>query len=244
MSSPQLSFKRYEKKYLLDPGQYDRLRAALMPYILPGEYPQSTILSLYYDTEDFSLIRTSLEQPVYKEKLRLRAYGVPGPDDPVFVELKKKYDGVVYKRRIRLPLHLARDYLSGTYHPSDGQVVRELDFFLARYKLSPAALLCYDREALTAKDDPGVRVTFDRNIRARNVQIDPSKGDWGAPVLSPELVLMELKVPAAVPLWLAHLLSEEQIRPAHFSKYGACYQQYLAPGAKLKSIQKDVFHCA
>lgn len=244
MSSPRLDFERHEKKYLLDAEQYGRMRSALESYTQPEEYPRSTILSLYYDTVDYSLIRASLEQPVYKEKLRLRSYGIPGPDDMVFVELKKKFDGVVYKRRTALPLHLARSYLAGAYQPQDSQIVRELDFFMKRHILEPAAMLAYDREALAARDNAAVRITFDQNIRGRAVQPDLAKGDWGTPVLPPETVLMELKTPGAVPLWLAQLLSELKIYPAHFSKYGAFYQEYLVPDAKLISIRKDVFHCA
>ena len=245
MDAPQLSFMRHEKKYLLSPQQYDRLRARLEPHFAADQYGMHTILSLYYDTPDYALIRRSLERPVYKEKLRLRAYGVPGPDDRVFVELKKKFDGVVYKRRIALPLHLARDCLQGRYRPVDEPTVRELAFFLGRYPLlRPAALLCYDRVALFGREDRDLRVTFDRNIRARAVQLDLAKGDWGGPVLPPDRILMELKLPLGAPLWLARLLSEEEIFPARFSKYGAYYQEALAPLQAADPARKKVVPCA
>ena len=90
MGETRLSFKRYEKKYLLSAEQYARLMEKLREHIEPDEYFQSTVCSLYYDTADCTLIRHSIEAPVYKEKLRLRSYGVPTAEDPVFVELKKK----------------------------------------------------------------------------------------------------------------------------------------------------------
>lgn len=240
----QLDFRRHEKKYLLTPAQYETVLARLAPRMTPDCYGESTVLSLYYDTPDYALVRASLERPVYKEKLRLRAYGVPGPDDQTFVEIKKKYEGIVYKRRVALPLHEARDYLADRWHPADSQTVRELDFFQRRYQgLRPAALLCYDRTALSGAEDAALRVTFDRNVRGRCVQLDLARGDWGNPILPPETVLMELKLPESAPLWLARLLSEAGVHPAQFSKYGTYYQQALAPQRRV-NIRKDVFTCA
>lgn len=89
MKETKLTFKRYEKKYLLPAEKYRALWAELEQYLEPDRFFESTVCSLYYDWEDFRLIRNSIEGPVYKEKLRLRSYNVPGPDDPVFVELKK-----------------------------------------------------------------------------------------------------------------------------------------------------------
>ena len=98
MATYQDVFARYEKKYKLTLSQYAALRRWLQDRMEVDSYGLHTICNIYYDTPDFQLIRTSLEKPVYKEKLRLRSYGVPGGDTPVFVELKKKLDGVVYKR--------------------------------------------------------------------------------------------------------------------------------------------------
>ena len=61
----------------------------------------------------YRLIRASLEKPAYKEKLRLRSYGVTEPGGEVFLELKKKYKGIVYKRRITLPEDAAGEFIAG-----------------------------------------------------------------------------------------------------------------------------------
>ena len=157
MEDTKLTFKRYEKKYLLSAAEYEALFTRLEPYIEPDEYPASTVCSIYYDSDDFSLIRHSLERPVYKEKLRLRSYGVPGPDDPVFVELKKKYRGVVYKRRVQMSASAAEAYLAGRERPAeDGQILREIDFFLHSCPVSPKAYIACDREAWVEDHDRAV----------------------------------------------------------------------------------------
>lgn len=79
-------FQRVEQKYLLTDAQYTTLWDVLQPYMKPDAYGRSTVCSIYFDTPDRRLVRTSLEKPVYKEKLRLRTYGVPKPDSPAFDE--------------------------------------------------------------------------------------------------------------------------------------------------------------
>ncbi len=117
MGSANNLFKRIEKKYLLSGEKYELLMAALADYIEPDEYPHSTICSMYYDTPDFKLIRASIEKPLYREKLRVRSYGVPTRDSNVFVEVKKKYDGVVYKRRLKMELGELEGYLNERTEP-------------------------------------------------------------------------------------------------------------------------------
>ena len=117
MGSANNLFKRIEKKYLLSGKKYDQLMTALADYIEPDEYPHSTICSMYYDTPDFKLIRASIEKPLYREKLRIRSYGVPTRDSKVFVEVKKKYDGVVYKRRLKMELGELESYLNERTEP-------------------------------------------------------------------------------------------------------------------------------
>ena len=165
----QRCFQRYEKKYLLNPEQYQKIRAGLAPYMEADEHGRYTICNLYYDTPDFQLIRASLDKPVYKEKLRMRSYGVPADGDSVFVELKKKYRGVVYKRRISLPETDAMSWLSrGKSSPENTQISREIDYFLNFYpSLGPAGFISYRREAFYAKNQPDFRVTFDCRILFR-----------------------------------------------------------------------------
>ena len=228
MQETILTFKRYEKKYLLSARKFELLWERLREHLVPDLFHRSTVCSIYYDSDDFSLIRHSLEKPVYKEKLRLRSYNVPGPDGEVFVELKKKYKGVVYKRRVRMSAAEAERYLAGQSRPpEDGQILREIDFFLQTHEVSPKAFIACEREAWVDREEPELRITFDRNLRWRDTDLHLSSGSGGEPLLPDGEVLMEIKIPGAAPLWLAHLLSELEIFPTSFSKYGTCYRQDL-----------------
>ena len=224
----QRCFQRYEKKYLLNPEQYQKIRAGLAPYMEADEHGRYTICNLYYDTPDFQLIRTSLDKPVYKEKLRMRSYGVPADGDSVFVELKKKYKGVVYKRRTVLEAGEALDYLAGRCSPrAKDQICREIDWFLGRYHPVPQVFIAYDREALAGLEDRVLRVTFDIDLRWRDTALDLRSGDGGERITSRDQILMEIKIPGSAPVWLSRLLSENSVFSTSFSKYGVCYRENL-----------------
>ena len=218
-------FQRKEIKFLLDSRQRAALERAMTEHMKIDEYGESTICSLYYDTPDFRLIRRSLEKPAYKEKLRLRSYGTASSGGSVFVELKKKYDGIVYKRRISLPEDRAAAWLAGREtQPQDSQIAREIDWFVAFYgSLRPAMYLCYDRTAWFCPGDDNLRITFDRNIRWRTQALSLTVPPRGEQLLNPGQSLLEIKTGAGMPLWLTAALSENQIRQTSFSKYGTAY---------------------
>lgn len=239
MSEIQSCFKRYETKYLLRHEQYAAMLDGMAPYMKPDAHPRYSLSNVYYDTEHFDLIRTSLEKPVYKEKLRMRSYGVPGSRDTVFVEIKKKFDGVVYKRRITMPMQDALRYLCGARKGDGSQISHEIDWFLRFYQPVPKAFIAYDREAYAAADGGELRITFDTDLRARSNDVDLRLGDHGVPLLSDNLYLMEIKIPGAAPLWLSRLLSENGIYSTSFSKYGAYYKQYVL-GGKSAVVKKEV----
>lgn len=224
---PQLTFERVEKKYLLTPAQLDALAPMLHRHMQIDQYGRHTICNVYYDTPDYRLIRTSLQKPVYKEKLRLRSYGVPGPGDTVFVELKKKYRGVVYKRRTALELTAAERWLAGDGPAPEGQIAREIEYFQSLYRTGPAVFLAYDRAAMFGRQDPDLRLTLDENIRWRTDALALSAGDRGSPLSVQGLYLMEVKLPGVMPLWLAHGLAQVGAAPVSFSKYGCCYREFL-----------------
>ena len=230
VKATQLSFQRVEKKYLLTRQQYRMLRAALCDYIETDDYPKSTICNVYYDTPDYLLISRSLEKPVYKEKFRLRSYGVPEEDGKVFMEIKKKYDGVVYKRRVRTTELDAVNFMRGGPEPrvSNQQIMNEIEWFCRAYrKLQPGMFLAYDRYAFRAKSDPDLRITFDWNIRFRTDHMELIFGDYGESLFDEDLCVMEIKIPGAAPMWLTQILSELKIYPTSFSKYGRCYQKLM-----------------
>ena len=230
MSQPiQTCFRRYEKKYLLTRRQQAQLLAGMAPYVLPDRYGQYGICSIYYDTPDWRLTRASMEKPLYKEKLRVRSYGIPGEDGPVFVELKKKFDGVVYKRRITTEAREAAPFLAGAVPNGHGQIGPELLWFQQRYGAKPRVFIAYDRLAFAGIDDSELRITFDTNLRWRDTALDLRLGDYGAPITDPGMILMEIKLPGVCPLWLSQLLSHAEVFPTSFSKYGYCYQHHILP---------------
>ena len=230
----QMIFKRYEIKYILTKEEKDCMLKAMEPYMALDRYGRTTIRNIYYDTEDFRLIRRSLEKPAYKEKLRLRSYKNAAPDDPVFVELKKKYDSVVYKRRLVLPEKQVRTaFESGEPLPVCSQIGNEVAYFRSFYDpLVPKVFLSYEREVFYSKDGSDFRVTFDENILYRQNRLSLAANAFGSPVLDRRYTLMEIKTSGAIPLWMAHALSKRRIAKTSFSKYGAAYQDILTKKQK------------
>ncbi len=222
-------FERYEKKYLLTEETYRQVAKQLRGHMQPDRYGPSTICNVYFDTPDYRIIRRSLEKPVYKEKLRLRSYGVPQAGSCVYVELKKKYKGVVYKRRTGMTLRQAEDYLyRGGALPCPSQIGREIDWFLSFYRqVLPAMYLSYRRAAFCGREDSGLRVTFDADITWRQTALFLGRGSWGNLLLPVGTRLMEIKAPSAMPVWLARVLDAARVYPVSFSKYGAAYEQAM-----------------
>lgn len=231
-------FNRYEKKYRITDECYKRLRERLMEYMEPDAHSRNgefyTICNIYYDTVHNDLIRRSQEKPIYKEKLRLRSYGVVTPEDKVFLEIKKKYKGLVNKRRTKLKLAEAYNFVESGVIPEhqsymNAQVLRELQYFLKRMdmELRPALFLSYDRVAMFGKDNKDFRVTFDRNITTRRYDLGLHYGVYGEKLLPEDEWIMEVKIENAMPLWMTKILSEFRIYPASFSKYGTEYTNYV-----------------
>ena len=236
----QAVFKRYELKYLLTQEQKQIVLQAMEPYMRPDQYGRSTIRNLYYDTDDYRLIRRSIEKPVYKEKLRIRSYQQTGPDSKVFVELKKKYESVVYKRRIALPLKNAMQWLEQGHNSQDGsQIANEIAYFLDYYKtLHPVVFLSYEREAYTCKGGSDFRVTFDDKILCRQEELSLGAEVYGTPLLPHNTALMELKCSGGIPLWMVQVLSAQRIFKTSFSKYGTAYQTMIFPQLHCATAQK------
>lgn len=224
----QMIFQRYEFKYRLTTSQLQAVLLAAKPHIVPDEYHHSSIRNIYLDTPDFRLIRRSLEKPIYKEKLRLRSYGAAEAGDAVFVELKKKYRSVVYKRRLSLEREQAMNCVFGKAPWPNTQIGGELAYAMAFYgNLRPAVFLSYERDAYHGIQDPQLRMTFDTRILYRRQGLSLGAEPWGVPLLGPDQVLMELKVAGGLPLWLTRVLSSQGIYRTTFSKYGAAYQDIL-----------------
>lgn len=252
----QLVFKRYELKYIMTREQKARVIKAMAPYMTPDKFGKSTIRNIYFDSDDFILARHSIAKPDFKEKLRIRSYAKASENSTVFVELKRKADHLVYKRRVALPEQTAMKWTQGfagkadsvsaidcksVKEPAQTQMNREINYFLSYYgHLRPAAFIAYDRQAYKMRDcspelnsagghDQDFRVTFDENILFRDYDLSLTSDVYGERVLDEDKVLMELKCSGGIPLWMVKVLSEEGIYKTSFSKYGTAYSLYIQP---------------
>ena len=222
-------FERYELKYFLTASQKRLLQNEMKGRLSLDEYGRTTIRNIYYDTDSFRLIRDSLDHPVYKEKLRVRSYQRADLADMVFVEIKKKYEDVVYKRRVAMPKLAAENWIdSGTELHFQNQITSEIDYFIRFYEgIEAKVFLSYEREAFKGISDPEFRLTLDENVLARDTELDLGSDIWGTPLLPCNTTLMEVKIAGAMPMWLAKFLSENNVSKVSFSKYGTYYKEYL-----------------
>lgn len=227
-------FKRYELKYLLTQQQKDAVLLAMEPFMCADAYGKSTIRNLYYDTDTYRLIRASIEKPAYKEKLRVRSYRRLAPDEDAFVELKKKYQSVVYKRRISIPYAAVKTCLKNRLPlPVRCQIADEIHYFMTFYEtLEPKVFLCYDREAFYDLKNKDFRVTFDSNILCRETDLSLCSEAYGTPLLPEGMTLMEIKTSGGIPLWLTRVLTREGIYRTAFSKYGTAYCNIISKRQK------------
>ena len=230
------SFQRYEKKFMLTEAQYNLLIPILSKYMNPDKFCKHgknySIYNIYYDTKDSHIIRHSINKPYYKEKLRLRSYTIPSnPTDIVFLELKKKINGIVNKRRATLTLDEAYNFLEYGIRPKtndyiNNQVLNEIEYHLKKNPVYPTLFISYSRKAFFAKDDNDFRITFDSNILTRRDNLKLELGSFGDNLLKENNYLMEVKILGAIPVWFTKVLSDLKIYNTHFSKYGNEYMNY------------------
>lgn len=250
-------FKRKEMKYLLNAEQRTVVEECCNETMEVDDYGRSRVTSLYYDTPQWSLIERSLDKPLYKEKLRVRWYGAigedgfPEPHAQVFVELKKKFKGIVYKRRLSCSFAAARAFLGGegylsalnaypladieaqeeAYSSRSLQIASEIQAFMKRFDgLQPAMLITCQRTALTPRLWEGE--THDKSVQddvritfdedIRYRNLAGGSSEW-SPITAPGQAVMEIKVVGPYPRWLLHAISLAQARPSSFSKYGQAY---------------------
>ncbi|WP_186430668.1 polyphosphate polymerase domain-containing protein [Clostridium sp. BSD9I1] len=236
-------FKRHEVKYLIDKSIYEEIQGRLLKYMELDEYNRNhelyTISNIYLDTKDNHLIRTSLSKPRYKEKLRIRAYGIPERNEKIYFEVKKKVAGVGSKRRTKLKLNEAYEFAYTKEKPEikdymNKQVINEIQYMLKMYDLEPKVYVAYERKSLFCKENRDIRITFDTNIRTRRYDLRLESGDHGESLVDDDKWLMEIKVGSSMPLWLSQMLSEYKIFKTSFSKYGKEYEKMLLNNMNLR----------
>ena len=217
-------FRRVEEKYLLSKEELDNLFFKIGDYIEPDDYFESTISNIYFDNINNDLIVNSLDKPIYKEKIRVRSYNnAPNLDSIVFLEKKDKYDGIVGKRRVKMTLRDFYNYIDNNKY-TDSQIMKEIDYFIKYYDLKPSIYIAYDRKSYRGKDNENLRITFDANLRSRNEDLRLELGDAGKKYFEDDYYIMEIKTLSSMPLWLVRSLSELNIFPTGFSKYGKIYE--------------------
>jgi SPX domain protein involved in polyphosphate accumulation len=216
--------KRYEYKYIVSLEQINALKNGLVGHMEIDKFGITSIESLYYDTIDYRLIRKSIEKPNYKEKIRLRSYGIANKDSKVFLELKRKYNGIVYKRRMSLDENKVEKFFKYENDLDSSQIAKEITYFRDYYKsLIPSCLIIYDRAAYFEVDGD-LRLTIDYNPRYRVKDLNLHTSLEGIPLLDKGYAILEIKVQDSMPLWLSHLLDDNKIFKASFSKYGTAYK--------------------
>ena len=229
-------FRRVEKKYILTREQYLFFKEAIKEKMIEDEHGKSTICNIYFDSNQYDLIRHSITKPVFKDKIRLRSYNIPTIDSTVFLEVKRKYNQIVSKRRIEMKLNEFYKYLNNEESQiEESQIKKELDYYFKFYNLKPTMFLSYYRRAFYDKDNMDLRLTFDSHVLARNYDLELEKGNYGVHILEKNKYIMEIKTLGAIPMWFVKLLNQLQIVPCGFSKYGEAYTQ-LVLNAEQKSI--------
>lgn len=229
-------FNRYEQKYIISDEVYQRIKPILEDYMEVDTHSRNgdfyTICNIYYDSPSNEIIRKSIDKPIFKEKLRLRSYGIVGKSDKVYLEIKKKFNGIINKRRTSILLEDAYQYFATREKPEpkpfmNGQILSEIDYMIQRYYLQPALFLSYDRNALFGIDEPNFRITFDNNIRTRRYDLGLDYGNYGDQLLPKDYWIMEAKMEKTAPLWFAQVLSTYKVYPASYSKYGTEYEKNI-----------------
>lgn len=223
------TFRRIEKKYVLTKEQYLNLQDRIKDYMIEDEYGPSTVCNIYFDSNNYDLISHSIEKPFFKEKVRLRSYNTPTAESNVFLEIKRKYDGIVGKRRIEMKLDDFNSYMkdNSSLNVENHQVKSELDYYFKKFNLKPTMYVAYSRVAYYQKDNPDFRLTFDNNVVAREYDLDLMKGNFGSHILEDDKYIMEIKTLNSIPLWLVNYLNELKIVPGSYSKYGTAYENII-----------------
>lgn len=292
-------FKRVEKKYRIGAAERAAVEAAAGGPMAVDAYGRTRITSLYLDTPERSMIARSVEKPLYREKLRLRAYGdaagvalmgafgagpivrepgglplsdgevetrvaaglqVPGAAAalPVFFGIKKKFKGIVYKRRLALTLPAALAFVSGLPYeqacarwplsdaalaaaalsPVTRQIARELEMAMDRWlPLVPSMGIACDRVAWAYRPEMFQEREGDELFGSElRITFDDCLEYLDChrfrspwrPIIESSESVMEIKSAGPYPPWLVEVLSAERIYPASFTKYGNAYQLVAA----------------
>lgn len=220
-------FQRIEEKYLLSQAQKEELLRHVSNYVTRDKHFRSSMRNIYFDTVNFDLVARSIEKPIFKDKFRVRSYDDPAKSKEVFLEMKMKYKGISHKRRTRISYEEYQSYLHDHDFDQHDLIWREIDYYFRYYDLRPMMYVAYDRESYAGTQDENLRITFDANLRSRmkNLELTNDRGTQN--YFDQPTCIMEIKMMHALPLWLARALTELEIQPTSFSKYGQIYRSMI-----------------
>jgi SPX domain protein involved in polyphosphate accumulation len=238
-------FRRREKKYLITTEQGKALQRLIRRHAEIDRQGEYLVHDLYYDTDDWDIVRTLIEKPLFKEKLRLRFYGGCESGSYGFLEMKRKCDSTVYKRRIAIPSdELKNRGVREIVSELDSQIAREIKYYLRTNPVSERIHITYKRIAYTGIKDEGLRVTFDKGIAFHLCSLNNNNlweynpdDYYGGQILDDNQVLMEIKTMGAIPLWLVGALSENRLYPVSFSKFGVSYAKYISKWQSFEGVK-------
>ena len=221
-------FRRSEQKYILSKEQLNEIKKMLKDVFIEDEHGESTICNLYFDTEQYNLIMNSIDKPKYKDKIRLRSYNIPNLNSNIYLEIKRKYNGVTGKRRIQMNIDDYYEFINNIENQkNNSQVKKELKYYFKLYNLKPSMFLSYDRMAFYYKENRDFRITIDKNILARDFDLEIDKGIYGTRILEEDKYIMEIKTLGVLPMWFVQYLNKLKIYPQSFSKYGEAYKKII-----------------
>lgn len=228
-------FDRIEKKYLITVADQKNLIKLIRKNMKKDHYFKSEVFNLYFDNDNYDLITQSIDWTDFKEKLRARSYG---GYDRVFLEIKTKLRGkennVGYKRRVMITHDDFAIFIKkqqklevlaqkAVETANDLQIAKEVDYLVSQFNLKPKILITYNRESY--KTDDGLRITFDRNLKYRDQNLSLAKRINDKIYFKDDHnIIMEVKAPGVIPLWLVKKLSELKLYPQQFSKIGKIYR--------------------
>lgn len=231
-------FNRYELKYILPYGQYQKILQDFKGFLQPDKHADAggvyRISSLYYDSPDLSCYRNKIDGIKYRRKLRLRVY----KDSDMtfgFVEIKQRINRTVQKRRICLPIDEAKALCSGMdidmqrLDQTDQETASEVLYLVKALSLRPQCIISYHRKAYEgSRYEHGLRVTFDTHLKYRLNNLDVTQPSKDRFFLPPDSVVMEVKANERVPIWLTSLFGLHQCNLQRVSKYCLGIEQGVA----------------
>jgi hypothetical protein len=241
----QVTSQRFEMKYILTESQALAVSENIRPYVDPDVHAESDhfyrINSLYLDNDNLDLYWASELGHKNRFKLRIRSYS-DRPEDPVFLEIKRRVDRVVLKRRVGVHRdcisallrgeRLSEDCLLSPSAKSDRDMHAFQDLMLT-CNATPRSMVYYVREAYMSAFGESVRITFDRDVAGRNARIySPNLWtvDGGYHPLCTNVVILEIKFSDVYPRWVEDIVYRLHLMRDSFAKYVACVKHLNRAG--------------